>query len=185
VLPFDCYVWGANVGVDGKLQSVGEFTSYRALDIPSAAKTSSGLFCSCGTAIGMYNGSGNGHIYIAPIKDGNTLPGRVIVKRNQTPAQITQFIEDNIDDNGGQYFATITSNNRTSGIFGKASGTSDWQKISMSDDTNTYKQFGVRLKTANDHIAFLRFPAGSNNYNRLKNGEIPLMLRWGFDHTHS
>ena len=183
LLPFDCYVWGENVGVDGKLQSSGEFTAYRALSLPPV-KSSSGLFCPCGTAIGMFNGNstGGGSIWIAPLKDGNTLSGRVIVKRNQTPAQITQFIEDNIDDNGGKYFATI--NNKTSGILGKVTGSSDWLKISQSNDTNTYKQFGVCLKTANDHIAFLRFPAGANNYNRLKNGEIPLMLRWGFDHTH-
>lgn len=138
---------------------------------PTEVWLSGGIYCAKGTTIDTesnYGTSGSSLISIIPLIGGNTDDTKYVIRKNQTPQQITEFIQANIDNTGRKLFTTLVD--MDSGMFGSEStSANDWSLItSETSQSKQFTRFAVCAGVSDGVVAMLTYPDELSDYNMYK-----------------
>ena len=107
-------------------------------------------------------------ISIIPLIGGNTDDTKYVIRKNQTPQQITEFIQANIDNTGKKLFTTLVD--MDSGMFGSEStSANDWSLItSETSQSKQFARFAVCAGVSDGVVAMLTYPDEISDYDLYK-----------------
>ena len=173
-LPCDCFVTSSSYNF-----SSGSATPSVKIDgtaIPGIMWLSGGFYCAKGTVIDTnanYRDATNGNmtqVMVVPLLNGDIDTDKCIMLKDQTPQQITEFIQANMGDaSSGKYFTSNTS--PAPGVYGStgASGNDSWNLItSETQPSLEFARFAVQGVTNTGIVAVVKSPYSPSNFNKYK-----------------
>lgn len=170
-LPCDCFVTSSSYNF-----SSGSATPSVKIDgtnIPEIMWLSGGFYCAKGTVIDTnanYKTTDNPtQVKVVPLLNGDIDTDKCIVLKDQTPQQITEFIQANMGDAGGKYFTSNTS--PAPGVYGSTalSGSDSWNLItSETQQSLEFARFAISAKTNEGFVALVKSPANPTYFNKYK-----------------
>jgi hypothetical protein len=142
--------------------------------LPGIMWLSGGFYCAKGTVIDTNANYGTSDaiamVKVVPLLNGDVDTDKCIILKDQTPQQITEFMQANMGDaSSGKYFTSNTS--PAPGVYGStaASGNDSWNLItSETQQTLEFARFAVAGTTNPGIVAVVKSPYTPTYFNKYK-----------------